>query len=152
MCTIFKKNEWHNERHNAPPVEWNVEIRLVFTRIRSPRAKSTSTLIRSHFQRRKCKRVFCEIACKTLCDWSNGRHLIHRLLVAVVAAAAAGAVYARTPIVISTRRMQHIRTKKEARVKIPGTNWKSGAMHFKAYPEPYNHAHSLHVYVWQSGY
>jgi len=45
----IQKNEWHNERHNAPPVEWNVEIRLVFTRIRSPRAKSTSTLIRSHF-------------------------------------------------------------------------------------------------------
>jgi len=24
------KNEWHNERHNPPPVEWNVEIRLLF--------------------------------------------------------------------------------------------------------------------------
>jgi len=24
------KNEWHNERHNAPPVERNVEIRLLF--------------------------------------------------------------------------------------------------------------------------
>jgi len=26
----FHKNERHNERHNAPPVEWNVEIRLLF--------------------------------------------------------------------------------------------------------------------------
>ena len=24
------KNEWHNERHNPPPVEWNVEIWLLF--------------------------------------------------------------------------------------------------------------------------
>jgi len=26
----IRKNEWHNERHNAPPVEWNVEICLLF--------------------------------------------------------------------------------------------------------------------------
>jgi len=24
----------------------------------------------------------------------------------------------------------------------------NGAMYFNAYPEPYNHAHSLHVYFW----
>ena len=28
----------------------------------------------------------------------------------------------------------------------------NGAMHFNVYPEPYNHAHLLHVYLWQSGY
>ena len=34
MLTInvynIHKNEWQNERHSAPPVEWNVEIRLLF--------------------------------------------------------------------------------------------------------------------------
>ena len=48
------KNESQNERHNAPPVKWNVEIRLLFLPVfvfHSPRAKSTSTRIRSHFPR-----------------------------------------------------------------------------------------------------
>jgi len=33
--------------------------------------------------------------------------------------------------------------------KSPGTLiGNNGAMYFNAYPEPYNHAHSLHVYFW----
>jgi len=36
---------------------------------------------------RKCERVFCEITCETVCDWSIGRHVFCRLPVAVVVAA-----------------------------------------------------------------
>jgi len=43
------KNEWHNERQCATCRMKCRNPPIVFTRIRSPRAKSTSTRIRSHF-------------------------------------------------------------------------------------------------------
>jgi len=44
------KNEWHNERPCATCRMKFTNLPIVFTRICSPQAKSTSTRIRSHFQ------------------------------------------------------------------------------------------------------
>jgi len=49
MCTLFTKNERHNERQCATCRMKCRNPRIVFTRIRSPRTKSTSTRICSHF-------------------------------------------------------------------------------------------------------
>jgi len=58
MLTLYSQNERHNEEHNVPPVEWNVEIRLLFLpvfvayglKVRLPVFVATSFILKTNSQ------------------------------------------------------------------------------------------------------